>query len=381
MKIRTITTGFSYQQDMNEEDFSEISDKLHLLKNGFLNNNYQVQTIRMSTQPWHYYAKTKKELISAVQTLSQRMNNHQIDYFNIGPTEKKDCIPWLSEILQICQNVFCTAKICNKTDIDYESINEIAKIILKNAKLEPQGFTNLRFAALCNVSPNTPFYPASYHDNKDPSFALGLENSDLVYQSFKEASSLEQAKKALKQRLMYAYEPLESLAIKLSKKYKIKYNGIDLSISTSIEKQESIAYAFEHLIKDYKFGQPGTLSIAKIITDTLQSLPIKKTGYCGLMLPVLEDDGLAIRNTQNYFSITNLLLYSAVCGTGLDTIPLPGNITCSDLEHILLDVASLSIKLQKPLSARLMPIPDKKQGDQSNYSFPYFKNSAVMTQR
>jgi len=381
MKIRTITTGFSYQREMNVEDFSEISDKLHMLKNSFINNDYQVQTIRMSTQPWYDYAKTKKELISAVQTLSQWMKNHQIDYFNIGPTEEKECISWLSEILSICQNVFCTVKICNKTDIDYESVKETAKIIIKNSKLEPQGFANLRFAALCNVSPNTPFYPASYHDRKDASFALGLENSDLVYESFKEASSLKQAKKALKNRLMDTYGPLESLAKKLSKKYNIRYNGIDVSISTSIEKHESIAYAFEHLIKDYRFGQPGTLSIAKIITDTLQSLPIKKTGYCGLMLPVLEDDGLAVRNTQNCFSITNLLLYSAVCGTGLDTIPLPGNITCSDLEHILLDVASLSIKLQKPLSARLMPIPDKKQGDLSNYSFPYFKNSTVMAQR
>ena len=381
MKIRTITTGFSYQPKMNVEEFTEISDRIHKIKKCFQNNDYPVQTIRMSTQPWNDYAKTKKELISTVQTLHQWMKNHQIDYFNIGPTDKKEHISWLPEILQTCQNVFCTAKICNKHDIDHESVKETAKTILKNAKLEPQGFANLRFAALCNISPNTPFYPASYHDQKDPSFALGLENSDLVYQAFKEAASLKQAKKTLKNRLMGAYEPLTSLAEKLSKKYNIKYDGIDVSISTSIEKQESIAYAFEHLIDDYRFGQPGTLSIAKIITDTLQSLPIKKTGYCGLMLPVLEDEGLAVRNTENCFSITNLLLYSAVCGTGLDTIPLPGNIKCSDLEHILMDVASLSIKLQKPLSARLMPIPGKKQGDQSNYSFPYFKNSTVMAQR
>jgi uncharacterized protein (UPF0210 family) len=140
---------------------------------------------------------------------------------------------------------------------------------------------------------------------------------------------------------------------------------------------DSIAYAFEHLHHG-AFGTPGTLFIAKMLTDTLQSLPIKKIGYCGLMLPVLEDHGLSTRNTQNHLSVTKLLLYSSVCGTGLDTVPLPGDISVETLYRILLDVASLSIKLQKPLSARLMPIPGKKAGDMTAFTFPYFVNSTIM---
>ena len=55
-----------------------------------------------------------------------------------------------------------------------------------------------------------------------------------------------------------------------------------------------------------------------------------------------------------------------------------GAITIEEIINILLDVASLSNKLQKPLSARLMPIPGKKEGDLTNYSFSYFRNSRVM---
>ena len=96
------------------------------------------------------------------------------------------------------------------------------------------------------------------------------------------------------------------------------------------------------------------------------------------MLPVMEDSGLAKRNQQGNISLTKLLSYSSVCGTGLDTIPLPGDISFETLYGILLDVSSLSIKLNKPLSARLMPIPGKKAGDLTEFDFNYFENTSVM---
>jgi len=74
----------------------------------------------------------------------------------------------------------------------------------------------------------------------------------------------------------------------------------------------------------------------------------------------------------------NLLTYSAVCGTGLVTIPLPGDIAEKKLYALLLDIASLSQKLNKPLSARLMPVPGKKAGEMTEFTFEYFANSKIM---
>ncbi|GAI14115.1 unnamed protein product [marine sediment metagenome] len=48
------------------------------------------------------------------------------------------------------------------------------------------------------------------------------------------------------------------------------------------------------------------------------------------------------------------------------------------LPTLLLDIASLSIKSDKPLSARLMPIPNKTMGQLTNFKFEYFVNSKVM---
>jgi uncharacterized protein (UPF0210 family) len=67
-----------------------------------------------------------------------------------------------------------------------------------------------------------------------------------------------------------------------------------------------------------------------------------------------------------------------VCGSGLDTIPLPGDTSVEQLSAILLDVASLSSRLSKPLTARLMPIPGKQAGDPIHFDFAYFADSRVM---
>jgi uncharacterized protein (UPF0210 family) len=67
-----------------------------------------------------------------------------------------------------------------------------------------------------------------------------------------------------------------------------------------------------------------------------------------------------------------------VCGTGLDTIPLPGDVSEAQLTTLLLDVATLGRKLNKPLSARLLPIPGKRARDMTAFDFAYFVNTAVM---
>jgi len=45
------------------------------------------------------------------------------------------------------------------------------------------------------------------------------------------------------------------------------------------------------------------------------------------MLPVMEDKRLAQRWAENTYGIDSVLAYSAVCGTGLDTVPLPGDVS------------------------------------------------------
>jgi uncharacterized protein len=73
------------------------------------------------------------------------------------------------------------------------------------------------------------------------------------------------------------------------------------------------------------------------------------------------------------------LLFSSVSGTGLDVIPVAGDISKETIEGLYRDVASLSIKyFNKALSTRLFPIPEKKAGDIIDFDNPYLTSSVVM---
>jgi hypothetical protein len=119
------------------------------------------------------------------------------------------------------------------------------------------------------------------------------------------------------------------------------------------------------------------LTAAATITSALRDINVKKVGYNGLMMPVLEDTRLAQLWSEGTLTMDQLLAYSAVCGTGLDTIPLPGDITTEQLARIIGDVATLSAKLSKPLSARLLPLAGVKPGDRTTLDDPNLVNTVL----
>jgi uncharacterized protein (UPF0210 family) len=376
MKIRTITAGFHLELPLNEERVRHIARFANSAKQTFEQRGCPVQTVRMATQPWEEYYTSKAQIVALVKELESLVNANAVDYFNVGPTKNPGLVPLVYDLISNTSRLFSTVPIADNRKIDHEAARQTAALIKELSTINPDGFSNLRFAALCNSGPGGAFFPAAYHRGPD-SFAIGTENSDLVFKAFSLARDFEKAGRILKKLLMEEFTRIEEIATQIGEKQGIHYEGIDVSIATSVKPDESIAFSFEQLGLG-RFGDAGTLAIAKIITDTIRDLKVRKCGYCGLMLPVLEDYGLAMRNIDGTFNLTDLLLYSSVCGTGLDTIPLPGDVSEEKLYALLLDIASISNKLGKPLSARLMPVPDRKVGEMTDYKFEYFANTKIM---
>ena len=119
------------------------------------------------------------------------------------------------------------------------------------------------------------------------------------------------------------------------------------------------------------------MTAAATVTAALAAIPVQHAGYSGLMVPVLEDSVLAQRWSEGTLTVDALLAYSAVCGTGLDTVPLSGEVTVEQLARIIGDMASLAVKLRKPLSARLMPVSGKKPGDRTEFNDPFLVNATI----
>ena len=170
---------------------------------------------------------------------------------------------------------------------------------------------------------------------------------------------------------------IEKIAIDAFYKTGLVYYGIDASPAPSLEKEGSIGFAFEELSEVEYFGSHGTLAVSSFITDELKRLPVKLCGYSGLMLPVCEDAGLSKRYSEGKFTVKELLLYSSVCGCGIDTLPVPYSTRTEVIEKLLLDVVFLSIKLDKPLSVRLLPVKGKDGGQWTDFKSEYLTDTKI----
>lgn len=364
MKIRTITTGISLQSLQDQETIKQAADFNQQAKILFEKQGYEVQTTRIATNTWEEYLKdlSKIEIINEIQTLEQLCQSLNISFFNIGYASKPETIDIIPDINKSTSIIYCSSTIGDReTGINFENARESAKAIKRISQESENGYGNFRFCAWANCQPGIPFFPTAYHRG-NTSFAIGLELGDLVMQAFSQANNMITGEQNLQLLLESELNQVAVISEKISDRFAVTYAGIDTSLAPSLDKKNSIAFAYEKLING-KFGHSGTLSISGMLTRVLKNVSVKICGYSGLMLPVCEDVGLATRANEQTYDITNLLLYSAVCGCGLDTVPIPGDITIEKIAALLIDLATLAIKLDKPLSARLFPIPNKSWGN------------------
>ena len=262
--------------------------------------------------------------------------------------------------------------------LSLEAVKACAEVIVRSAPLDPHGFANLNFAALANVPPGVPFFPAAYHEGETPAFAIATQAADLAVQAFEGTRTVEDGRRALVAALEEKARLLMKVADFLKYKFMLKFGGIDYSLAPFPEESTSLGAAFERMGVP-RIGLHGSLAAAAILTESIQRANFPRCGFSGLMMPVLEDAILAKRAADGVLNVKDLLLYSAVCGTGLDTIPLPGDTTAGQITALLLDLSALALRLDKPLTARLMPVPGKKAGDETSFAFDYFANSRVMS--
>jgi len=379
MKIRTITHGISLGYPLDEHAIKDAAAFNNNAKKIYEDQGFEVQEPRITTNSWPEFLGHlgKDELIRTLQDFEAICMQAGVEFTSIGTVKETAHMDVISEIIRHTERISTTITIVDEIiGFSPEALEKAARTIKTISETTEKGYGNFRFAAIANCPPDIPFYPASYHFGKN-CFTLGLECSDLVNRAFLNQNSFDTARENLKRIFMQELRPLEDIGMMIEDDTGVTFKGIDVSIAPSLEENESIAFGFEKLGIN-KFGEPGTLAIAAMVTGVLKSLPIRKWGYNGLMLPVLEDVGLTERCGDDLLDVQKLLAYSAVCGTGLDCIPLPGDITEQELKNILYDVASLSSKLDKPLSARLFPVPGKRTGEFTEFNSPFLTECKIL---
>lgn len=383
MKIRSITYFCDPDSPLDPACVSTAGEFVQAARAAYRQAGYEVQTVRIATPPFprllpELTPAAAVDLAGQAETLALKQG---FEYVSLGPALPVFPVSYalIPEMLAATQSVFCSGSLTRSAsgEIDLPAIRASAAVIHACAPLEADGFANLRFAALANVPGGGPFFPAAYHTGGPPAFALALEAADLAVEAFTTAADLDTAREELITALEAQARRLNQIAQALTADFDLNFNGLDFSLAPFPEEAASLGTALERL-GITAVGLPGALAAAATLADTIDRASFPRAGFNGLMLPVLEDAVLARRAAEGTLTFKDLLLYSAVCGTGLDTVPLPGDTGADTLAALLLDIAALATRLDKPLTARLMPIPGKAAGDRTNFDFEYFANSRVL---
>ncbi len=367
------------------------------LSNKFHKNGYTVQSVRIVTNPFGEYLNTNsiKNAIIDLKFLADLLNTPELSgmrvRFAIGEAKTKNEIEILPELIKefgdlcnVCVNIGL-----DEFDVpDNELVQLCAKTVKKISHITLNGEGNFNFTVNFNCKPLIPYFPASYHKSElGNRFVIGLETPDLLFNVLKNHNKINNGKNhndlfkgyqtAMSAALTYHILQIKNIIDCAKNELPFVFSGFDSSAAPSKD-CTSMVEIYKQMGVEY-FGSSGTVEASSLLTNVFKSIKnVDLVGFSGFMLALTEDTGLAQGSIDNDFDIRSLLTYSAVCGIGLDTVPIPGNTSIEKISALMRDTATMAYRLDKPLTVRVFPIPGLKAGDLTAFTSADLCDCAIL---
>jgi len=380
-RIRAVTVFIDVDSSNYAAKIEDAQNFLAVAKAAFNRAGFEGAGGRITTQPFSQYTHgmARQDALALIRKMREAASQGS-SALDVGPAMMHDNddtgpVALLTDVLSANLGVNANLVIADEQGVHWRAVREAARLIKAVSQRSPHGNGNFSFGAIAMVKPFGPYYPGSYHLGQGHAFAVAMEGASMVADVFSHYHNPVEAEQQLSKAFSQYSKQAETVALQLASTTKWTYEGIDATPAPLGDR--SIAGAIE-AFTGAPFGTNGTLTAARIITRAVQSTTVKRTGYSGLMIPVLEDNLMAQRWAEGAFNLDSMLAYSAVCAAGLDTVPLPGDVSEEQIARILGDLASLAYKWDKPLAARLLPAPGKKPGEKTEFTESGFLTNTVV---
>jgi len=377
--IRAVTAFITIDKDDYAARMAETATFLAAAKTALNQAGFAGAGGRVTTQPFPQYTKglKREEALALIGALKQLAANDHVS-LNFGPAMMNDdddasAAELLPDILAD-NKAYANIIVADEKGLHWRAIHIAAHAVHEASVRSPNGNGNFMFATIAMMKPYGPYYPGSWHNGPGKHFSIAMETANVVNRVFQKYHDPVEAQARLTEELSRYTKEAEAVAIKVAAATGWTYEGIDATPAPGA--QYSIATAFESYL-GAPIGSYGSMTAAGIITRAVQATPVKRVGYSGLMIPVMEDKVLAQRWSEGTFTLDSILAYSAVCAGGVDTVPLAGSTTEDQIARIIGDVSWLAFKWNKPLVARLMPSPGKSAGQMTAFTAGGIVNTRV----
>lgn len=164
MRIRAITYFFNPGQKISAIELKAAGQFIKTARSAFQDAGFEVQSTRIATIPFTKLTSPSK-LASYAPNLENAVKLEGFEYLNLGPAfpDQIDSYSAIPSGLAATQNTFFSGMITHQTSphsrkMSLRAIRACAQVIIDTAPILPDGFANLRFAALANVRSNCPFF-------------------------------------------------------------------------------------------------------------------------------------------------------------------------------------------------------------------------------
>jgi len=402
MEIRAITfftqlPAHASLQQM-QQHIAPLGKQAMQIRKLFTEAGFAVQSLRLATQPLEQLlprGATTEQLATFARQYEQTASEAGFKHMALGTLGAssttgdkrldtgllKQLLARLPAVISATDWIFTSVQLADQTaGFKAELLPLAAQVVIDNAPMKADGFGNLRYCMVANMPAFSPFFPAAWHDGNSPSaFSIAIESADTVVDLLESIDGAEErwlSAPALTASFNALGAKLDSLGTKAATCNGLEYRGIDMTPSPYPSIPRSFGRIVE-LLTNEPFGGPGTISAVALIKQSLDAAEFQRAGYCGIMLLPLEDAVLAESAKTQGFGISTLLACSAVGATGLDVIPVSGNLPQNQVEGLMRDTAQLAMALDKPLTVRLLPIPGLQAGELTKFNFDYFASTRI----
>ena len=378
---------------------------------------YEVQTLRVITNPFSEWLDVKnadaalsglrelKRVLGVVEKKHAALLAGTRIRFSVGAVTSLDDLKLVPALIREAGDLANTCLNVGVDEItgavDAEMVLEGAKVCAELGKTTPRGEGNFNFTINFNGPRLCPYFPAGFNTRESGlSFVIGLEYPTLLVnileglkKSPEQPSIVSSAKtrkdewaaaaSAMRRAVNVHLKTIVALARKAEGEQddgdgngRFAFAGVDSSPAPS-KTAESMCRVVELLGVDY-FGAAGTVEACAFLTRIFKSVGdgVPLVGFSGLMFAPLEDEGLAAA-ARGQYRIGDLLTYSACCGIGLDTVPIPHDTPVEKMAQLARDCGTMAYRLNKPLTVRLFPVPNCNAGDLTSFQSEDLCNCTV----
>lgn len=156
------------------------------------------------------------------------------------------------------------------------------------------------------------------------------------------------------------------VANEASKRLKVPFGIVDLSLAPTIAVGDSVAHILETMGIE-SIGAHGSTAALAILNDAVKKGGVMACshvgGLSGAFIPVSEDSKMIEAVNKGRLNLEKLEAMTAICSVGLDMIAIPGDTKASTISAIISDEAAIGVINNKTTAVRIIPVPGYTEGE------------------